>query len=193
MKHTETMIQDNDSEKEIRLVLSQEEETSQQVSITPLKRPRQQPDEDEHPFMDEPLDAYKVWLKELPKEKSKNLKDDFREDTVHTYKEYLKMKGDIPEIMAFVEQTDNDDIVIQDDESNSSNGTPPTNRPSHARKKKEEGNGQGSNERKKRGRDIVKGLSIATKRVKERTQRLPIEFSETRGGPIGPNVQCICG
>jgi len=67
------MIQDNDSEKEIRLVLSQEEETSQQVSITPLKRPRQQPDEDEHPFMDEPLDAYKVWLKELPKEKSKSM------------------------------------------------------------------------------------------------------------------------
>jgi len=43
--------------------------------------------------------------------------------------------------VAFVEQTDNDDIVIEDDESNASNGTPPTNRPSHARKKKEDGNG----------------------------------------------------
>ena len=44
-----------------------------------------------------------------------------------------------------------------------------------------------SAERKKRGRGVVKGLSIANKRVKERTQRLPIEFSNSRGGPIGPN------
>ena len=38
-KHTENMIEDNESEKEIRLVLSQQEETCQQVSMTPLKRP----------------------------------------------------------------------------------------------------------------------------------------------------------
>jgi hypothetical protein len=44
-----------------------------------------------------------------------------------------------------------------------------------------------SAERKKRGRGVVKGLSIASKRVKERTQRLPIEFSNSCGGPIGPN------
>ena len=37
----------------------------------------------------------------------------------------------------------------------------------------------------------MKGLSITTKRVKERTQQLPIEFSETRGGPIGPNVRAF--
>jgi hypothetical protein len=69
-RHAEIMLQDNEREKEIRLVLAQEEETTQQVSITPLKRPRQQPEEDEHPFMDEPIDAYKDWLKKLPKDKS---------------------------------------------------------------------------------------------------------------------------
>jgi len=47
--------------------------------------------------------------------------------------------------------------------------------------------GVASAERKRRGRGVVKGLSIATKRVKEHTQRLPIEFSNSRGGPIGPN------
>ena len=33
----------------------------------------------------------------------------------------------------------------------------------------------------------MKGLAVANKRIKERTQKLPIEFSEMRGGPIGPN------
>jgi hypothetical protein len=47
--------------------------------------------------------------------------------------------------------------------------------------------GAGSNQRKKRGRGTVKGLAVTTKRVKERTQKLPIEFSESREGPIGPN------
>jgi hypothetical protein len=72
-KHTENMIEDNESEKQIRLVLSQQEETSKQVSITPLKRPWHQLDEDDHPFMDDALDAYKKWLKKLPKEKSKSI------------------------------------------------------------------------------------------------------------------------
>jgi hypothetical protein len=36
-----------------------------------MKRPRQQHEEDEHPFMDEEFDAYKVWLEELPPEQSK--------------------------------------------------------------------------------------------------------------------------
>lgn len=71
IKHAEIMIQDNEMEKEIRLVLSQQQETRHPVSITPLKRPRQQPEEDENPFMDDALDAYKIWLKKLPVEKSK--------------------------------------------------------------------------------------------------------------------------
>lgn len=101
------------------------------------------------------------------------------------------MKGDIPEIMAFVEQRDTDAIVDEDDESNGSNATPPSNRPSHARKARDDGNGYGSNERKKRGRGIVKGLIVGNKRVKERIHTLPIEFSESRGGPIGPNTRAF--
>ncbi|KAF0892810.1 hypothetical protein E2562_017766, partial [Oryza meyeriana var. granulata] len=191
VRHAEIMLQDNESEKEIRLVLSKEQETAQQVSITPLKRPRQQLEEDEHPFMDDPFDAYKDWLKKLPQDQSKNLKDDTRDQTVNTYKEFLRMKGDIPEIMAFVEQRDTDGIIVEDDESNGSNATPPSNRPSHARKARDEGNGHGSNQRKKRGRGTVKGFTVGNKRVKERTQKLPIEFSERRGGPIGPNTRAF--
>jgi hypothetical protein len=71
IKHAEMMIQDTEMEKEIRLVLSQQPERRQQVSIAPMKRPRQQHEEDEHPFMDEEFDAYKVWLQELPPEQSK--------------------------------------------------------------------------------------------------------------------------
>ena len=48
--------------------------------------------------------------------------------------------------------------------------------------------GDGSNQRKKRGRGTVKGVAICTKRVKERTQNLPIEFSGRIGGSVGPNI-----
>ncbi|XP_066358129.1 uncharacterized protein [Miscanthus floridulus] len=191
VRHAEIMLQDNESEKEIRLVLSKEQETAQQVSITPLKRPRQQLEEDEHLFMDDPFDAYKDCLKKLRPEQSKNLKDDTRQQAVNTYKEFLRMKGDILEIMAFVKQRDTDAIVDEDDESNGSNATPPSNRPSHASKARDEGNGHGSNERKKRGRGTVKGLTVGNKRVKERIHTLLIEFSESRGGPIGPNTRAF--
>jgi hypothetical protein len=50
--------------------------------------------------------------------------------------------------------------------------------------------GDGSNQRKKRGRGTVKGLAVSTKRVKERTQKLSIEFG-SRGGPIGPNTRAF--
>jgi hypothetical protein len=50
--------------------------------------------------------------------------------------------------------------------------------------------GDGSNQRKKRGRGTVKRLAVTTKRVKERTQKLPIEFG-SRGGPIGPNTRAF--
>jgi len=103
------------------------------------------------------------------------------------YKEWLRLKGHIPRIMAYVEERNTDDITSEDDESNGSNATPPSNWPSHARKKKEKRNGDGSNECKKRGRGTVKGSAAATKRVKDRTQKLPIEFSSRLEGPVGPN------
>jgi hypothetical protein len=46
-------------------------------------------------------------------------------------------------------------------------------------------------ERKKGGRGTFKGLAIAAKRAKERTSQLTIEFSETRGGLIGPNSRAF--
>lgn len=80
-KHAEIMIQENDMEKEIRLVLTHQQETTQPVSITPMKRPRQQTeeddDDDDHPFMDDELNAYKDWLQNLPVEKSKGISSIF--------------------------------------------------------------------------------------------------------------------
>ena len=70
IRHVETMLLDNESEKKIRLVLSQEKEVAQQVSITPLKRTRQQCEEDGHSFVDDLFDAYKDWLKNLPDDQS---------------------------------------------------------------------------------------------------------------------------
>jgi hypothetical protein len=51
--------------------------------------------------------------------------------------------------------------------------------------------GHGSNERKKRGHATVKGLTVGNKRVNECNHTLPIEFSESRGGPIGPNTRAF--
>ena len=58
-RHAERMVHEYAEERTIRLVLSKEQETAHQVSITPLKRPRQQPEDEEHPFMDDPFDAFK--------------------------------------------------------------------------------------------------------------------------------------
>jgi hypothetical protein len=76
VRHTEMMVQDNESEKEIRFVLTQvPETTTRQVSITPLKQPRdkEREEQDEPSFLDDPFDANKEWLKELPKEVAKGI------------------------------------------------------------------------------------------------------------------------
>jgi len=182
------MVHEYAEERTIRLVLSKEQETAHQVSITPLKRPRQQPEDEEHPFMDDPFDAFKDWLANLQADKATQLRDDFRDETITMYKEWLRLKGHIPRIMTYVEKRDTDGITSEVDESNGSNATPTSNWPSHARKKKEKRN-DGSNECKKRGRGTVKGSAAATKRVKDRTQKLPIEFSSRLEGPVGPNYR----
>jgi hypothetical protein len=41
---------------------------------------------------------------------------------------------------------------------------------------------------KSNGCGTLKGLSVVIKRVKSGTQELVIDFSKTRGGPIGPNA-----
>lgn len=63
-------------EKKIRLVLTRQQETREPVSITPMKRPRQHTEEeedDDHPFMDDELNAYKFWLENLPLERKKGI------------------------------------------------------------------------------------------------------------------------
>lgn len=44
---------------------------------------------------------------------------------------------------------------------------------------------------KKHGRGSLKGFSAAMKRIKTGTQKLHIEFSVTKGGPIGPNARAF--
>jgi len=51
--------------------------------------------------------------------------------------------------------------------------------------------GGGPNQPKKKGHGTVKGKTVTSRRVKERTQKLSIEFSTTRGGPIGPNARAF--
>jgi len=51
--------------------------------------------------------------------------------------------------------------------------------------------GGGPNQPKKKGCGTVKGKTVISRRVKERTQKLSIEFSATRGGPIGPNARAF--
>jgi hypothetical protein len=48
----------------VRLVLSRDEPRERQVTITPLKRSRDQPNTDQS-ATDPPIDAYKVWLHNL--------------------------------------------------------------------------------------------------------------------------------
>jgi hypothetical protein len=47
------------------------------------------------------------------------------------------------------------------------------------------------NQCKKRGCGTIKGKTVINKRVKEHTQKLSIEFSANRGGPIGPNAHAF--
>ena len=54
----------NEAEKEIRLVLSKEEEHEKHVAITPIKRPREKEDSDDSSKLED-IDAYKLWLKKL--------------------------------------------------------------------------------------------------------------------------------
>lgn len=63
MRHAEAMLQDNATEREIRLVLSSEPEPKVNVSITPIKQHAGKRKHDQS--ANEHLDAYKVWLLKL--------------------------------------------------------------------------------------------------------------------------------
>lgn len=59
------MLTMNDEEREVRLVLSRDKITEQNVSITPIKLPPDTPFYEDEDFTDEPIDEYKAWLAEL--------------------------------------------------------------------------------------------------------------------------------
>ncbi len=58
------MIEDNEIDRTVRILMTKEPLNELQVSITPIKRPREQL-MDEQPCVEEDLDAYKFWLARL--------------------------------------------------------------------------------------------------------------------------------
>ena len=61
----------NEAEREIRLVLSKEQEHEVDVAITPIKRPREKGNNDDTSTLED-IDAYKLWLKMLQSKDPKN-------------------------------------------------------------------------------------------------------------------------
>ncbi|TVT97722.1 hypothetical protein EJB05_57017, partial [Eragrostis curvula] len=105
-REIEDMVQEvsNTKERKLRLILSKEyEPEGERVNITPLKRPREiQSDDDEEDDtigFDESINEYKDWLRDLLRdEDSRDLHDDFRNDTIKTYTEWLRDEGKLREI-----------------------------------------------------------------------------------------------
>ena len=66
MKYLDDIIENIESEKKIRLLLTSEEQLKRSVPITPLKRSRVNETDDDEDGMEEDddfaLDAYKDWL-----------------------------------------------------------------------------------------------------------------------------------
>ncbi|KAF0897293.1 hypothetical protein E2562_035581 [Oryza meyeriana var. granulata] len=177
------MVEKFQEEKEIRLVVSKSEENDQvEYEITPIKRRRHEEVSEER-FHDEDHDVYKLWLHELPQDaENPEFKDDFREDTIKTYREWLRREGLLQDIHAYL-----DDGTIQEDESGGSNETP-TQFPSHARRPKPSQKERVVDKRKI-GRGTMKGFAANAKRFKLASEKLNIDFSSTLGGPVGVNYR----
>ncbi|XP_020400291.1 uncharacterized protein [Zea mays] len=182
----EAMLSDNMDERKISFVLTKDPPSDLEVSITPIKRPRQRTNVDEE-TIEVSIDAYKEWLAILQHDNPEtDLMDDFREDTIKTYKEWLRHQGDLPDILLYERQS-NDDLILSDEEIHGSS-KPTTNWPSHARRhRKRDPDNDGVF--KKEGRGTLKGIAAATKRIKNGDHKLKIEFSSKLGGPVGPNAR----
>lgn len=63
----QAMIENNVREKKIRILLTKDPETNLQVTITPMKRPRETTTQEplDRPMTHEQIDAYKKWLENL--------------------------------------------------------------------------------------------------------------------------------
>ncbi|KAL6912033.1 hypothetical protein ACP4OV_000838 [Aristida adscensionis] len=189
-RDAENMLQELASEKKVRLILTKEQEKERHVIITPLKRPRENDSEDEDDDDDddtsglgESVDEYKNWLKlQYNEDHETDLHDDYREETIRTYTDWLRVQGLLKRIMAYKAYNSNNQQLPIHDESNGGNETPATQWPSHARKLKKQ-----TKDGKQVGRGTLKGLAAMSKRMKERSQKLKIEFSANLGGPCGEN------
>jgi hypothetical protein len=74
-KYAESMIQNSEGEKKVKLLWTRDQPTELHVSVTPIKRPRELTNICQ-PCTEEPIDAYKVWLTNLqakPIEEEKEL------------------------------------------------------------------------------------------------------------------------
>lgn len=120
------MITINDEEREVRLALSRDKITEQNVTITPIKLPPGTAFYED--FTDEPIDEYKDWLAQLHAGGvGREYKDTFREDTVKTYSEWLRLEGKFDDIEVYEQNPSTQS-------SEASNPTPPTQWPAHARR-----------------------------------------------------------
>lgn len=128
------MLQSNSKDRKIRILLTRDQQTNLQVTITPLKRRRETTTEGRR--IGEQIDAYKIWLQNLQQDEpdtgrynssSHNLyklcvvlsialtyslraefKDDYRDETIETYKEWLRRKEylqDISNFYSFIQQS----------------------------------------------------------------------------------------
>lgn len=120
------LLSSNAEEREVRLVLSRDQITERNVEITPIKLPRMASISEDS--TDESIDDYKVWLNNMHKDRKymgklcccpflngyiiiycnghitdismvfAEFKDIYREDTVKTYKEWLRVQGQLDDI-----------------------------------------------------------------------------------------------
>ncbi|XP_021310197.1 uncharacterized protein LOC110433011 isoform X3 [Sorghum bicolor] len=167
------MLSSNGEEREVRLVLSRDQITERNVEITPIKLPRMASISEDS--IDESIDDYKVWLNNMHKDrKYMEFEDVYREDTVKTYKEWLRVQGQLDDISAYDNYRNQIDLL---NSSEDSNPTPPLNLPSHARREKTQGN----NSQKRKARGTLKGLAASHKRSKQGSQKLKVELSRIGG------------
>lgn len=173
----ETMVANGEGERKARLLLTKEQPKEMQASISPMKRTREKPIRDEDGIHDI-LDEYKIWLRDLKKDyPDTDLKDDFRDHTIETYKEWLNAQG----LMEHIVSSSEDSINDIDERS-----TSPKERPSHARRATYTDK-DCRQPNKKIGRGTLKGLAAAMKRIRSGSHKLEIEFSKKTGGPVGIN------
>nr|XP_034599363.1 uncharacterized protein LOC117860213 [Setaria viridis] len=114
------------------------------------------------------IDAYKIWLQNLQQdEPDTEFKDDYKDETMETYKEWLRRKEYLQDIISYLDQDDNDEVQnLPDDEGLAAMQSAPSDRPSHARHDKKVRKGDSSEGHKQGG--CPQGFISSHKEDKER-------------------------